>query len=355
MRNFIKLKKKFSKVILTVATVAILSAAGGGAAAYKAETLIPMGNAVGINLMSDGIMVIGVPEILADGVTESPAYGAGLTAGDIITRIGKQAVTSKEEMKTAIDGLDGSAVDLTVKRGNNVMEFSLTPHKSEDGHCELGLWMRDGVAGIGTMTFYDPDTGIFGALGHSVNDVESGALIPLRTGTVTRSVVTDVVQGKAGLPGQLHGTFNMDNILGTLTANSSCGIFGKMSENDMLKGKKTMPAANDGEIKTGPAVILSNVSGTDVKEYDVEITRLYTGAEAIGRSMMLRVTDEDLIAQTGGIVQGMSGSPIIQDGKIIGAVTHVLVNDPTRGYGISIGKMLEMIDETQLKSNDNAA
>ena len=167
--------------------------------------------------------------------------------------------------------------------------------------------------------------------------------------------MTDVVQGKAGLPGQLHGTFNMDSILGTLTANSSCGIFGKMSENDMLKGKKPMPAASDSEIKTGPATILSNVSGTDVKEYDVEITRLYTGAEAVGRSMMLHITDEDLIAQTGGIVQGMSGSPIIQDGKIIGAVTHVLVNDPTRGYGISIGKMLEMIDETKMKSDDKAA
>jgi stage IV sporulation protein B len=213
--------------------------------------------------------------------------------------------------------------------------------------------MRDGIAGIGTLTFYDPETGIFGALGHAVNDNETGVIIPLRAGSVTRSYVTDVIQGKAGMPGQLHGTFNSDNILGSLTMNSACGIFGTMGKNDLMAGKKSLPIAGFSELKTGPATILSNVSGTEVKEYKVEITRLYTGAESIGRSMMISVRDPQLISQTGGIVQGMSGSPILQNGKLVGAVTHVLINDPTRGYGISIENMLNTI--TNDSSNKKAA
>ena len=209
MRKFLKIKKTFIKTFTALITLSVLCTAGGGALAYSAETLIPLGNAVGINMLSDGVMVVGVPEILADGVSASPARSAGITAGDIITKIGKTPIASGEDMKAAIAELDGAQVTITLTRGGSVMDFKITPHQAEDGQWELGLWMRDGVAGIGTMTFYDPATGIFGALGHSVNDIETGILIPMRSGTVTSSVVTDVVQGKAGLPGQLHGTFNM--------------------------------------------------------------------------------------------------------------------------------------------------
>lgn len=314
-----------------------------GLAAYEGKLLIPMGNAVGINLQSEGVMIVGIPEILADGTSTSPARNAGLTTGDIITQIGTQQVSTNEDLKSAIDKLDGSPVAVKVTRGTNVLQLKVTPHIAENGRCELGLWMRDGIAGIGTLTFYDPETGVFGALGHAVNDNETGVIIPLRTGSVSQSYVTDVVQGKAGMPGQLHGTFHADRILGSLTKNSSCGIFGTMGKNDILLGKTALPVADFSETKTGPATILSNVSGSEVKEYEVEITRIYTGAESVGRSMMISVKDADLIAQTGGIVQGMSGSPIIQNGKIVGAVTHVLINDPTRGYGISIENMLDTI------------
>jgi stage IV sporulation protein B len=344
-----KIRKKIGKICISLLTLTVLTAAGGGALAY-AEALIPLGNAVGINILSEGVMVVGVPEILADGKSVSPARSAGLEAGDIITKIGTRTISSGDDMKLAIAGLDGTQVPVTVMRDGSVLKLMVTPHKTADGRCELGIWMRDGVSGIGTMTFYDPETGTFGALGHSVNDIETGIRIPMRSGTVSSSVVTDVAQGKAGLPGQLHGTFNTEGVLGNLTVNSPCGIFGKMGQNKLLKGKTPMPVADDSEIKTGPAYILSNVSGTDVKEYDVEITRLYTGDEAIGRSMMLRVTDPGLIAQTGGIVQGMSGSPIIQNGKIVGAVTHVLGNDPTRGYGVSIRNMLDIMDNAENKA-----
>ena len=322
-----------------------------GLAAYEGKSLIPMGNAVGINLQSEGVMIVGVPEILADGVSASPARDAGLSAGDIITQIGAHRVSKSEDLKSAIEKLDGTPIPVKVTRGDSVLQLRLTPHKAPDGHCELGLWMRDGIAGIGTLTFYDPETGAFGALGHAVNDMETGMIIPLREGTIMHSVVTDVVQGKAGIPGQLRGSFSVDKVLGRLTINAPSGIFGKMEPGELVRGKSPLPVAGTAEIRTGPAVILSNVSGSDVKEYKVEITRVYTGSEAVGRSMMISVTDTALLEQTGGIVQGMSGSPIIQNGKLIGAVTHVLVNDPTRGYGIAIENMLDAVsDQLQKKA-----
>ncbi|UOO37146.1 SpoIVB peptidase [Oscillospiraceae bacterium CM] len=328
-------KKLFSGFLLL--TVLAFSCPGTLAAG---KALIPMGNAVGISLSSDGVMVVGVPETMPDGVTASPARDAGVAVGDIITQIGSQHVSSNDDLKAAIKMLDGSPVAMTVLRGGKTMSLKMTPHKSNDGACELGLWLRDGIAGIGTLTFYDPETHLFGALGHAVNDAETGVLIPLRTGQIMRSSVTDVILGKAGMPGQLHGTFNTESVLGTLMKNSTSGIFGTLDNEDLIAGKTAVPIAKTSEIKTGPAKILSNVSGTDVVSYDVEITRVYTGTEAVGRTMMITVTDKRLIEKTGGIVQGMSGSPILQDGKLIGAVTHVLVNDPTKGYGIDIENML---------------
>ncbi len=336
------LKKKAGAILIAAVLAASLAP---GAAAYNADTLVPVGSTVGINLQSEGVIIVGVPDVLADGASVSPARDAGLAAGDIITRVGTSPISSGDDLRAALGSLDGSPVSVTVKRGERAVKLTVTPHKNAEGECELGLFMRDGVAGIGTVTFIDPKTGVFGALGHSVNDAETGMIIPLRTGSISRSVVTDVILGKAGMPGQLHGTYSFDTVLGALTNNTSGGIFGTMADGEKLGGKKALPVASDAEIKTGPAVILSNVSGADVREYDVEITRLYSGAEAVGRSMMLCVTDPELIEHTGGIVQGMSGSPIIQNGKIIGAVTHVLINDPTRGYGISIEKMLGMIDD----------
>jgi len=342
------LKKYITAVFL--ASVLFLGASTG-LAAYEGKQLIPMGNAVGINIRSEGVMIVGIPELLSDGQSPSPARTAGLSPGDIITRIGSHRISSTEDLKTAISKLDGSPVSVQVMRGGSVLSVKLTPHKNTEGRCELGLWMRDSIAGIGTLTFYDPDNGTFGALGHAVNDMETGVVIPLRDGTVVRTTVTDVVLGKAGAPGQLRGIFNIDSILGRLTDNSPSGIFGKMDLNELLRGKTLLPVAAASEIKTGPATILSNVSGTEVAEYKVEVIRVYTGSEAVGRSMMISVTDPVLLARTGGIVQGMSGSPIIQNGKIIGAVTHVLVNDPTRGYGISIESMLDAIaDKYQKKA-----
>jgi stage IV sporulation protein B len=324
---------------------ASLSAGVFGVAA-EAKELVPVGVAVGIRLESEGVMVVNVPGTCSDGVTPSPAQKSGLKTGDVITRIGKSPVTSGASLKDILKTLNGAPVALQITRGGETRQVTVTPHRTIDGSCTLGLLVRDGVTGIGTVTFYDPDTGMYGALGHSVSDGETGIPLPLRDGAISRASVTDVSKGQTGAPGQLHGAFNFDDKLGSIAVNSDCGIFGSFTAGD-LATRESLPVADESELHTGAATILTNVTGSDVREYDVEITRLYAGAEASGRNMLIAVKDPELIAITGGIVQGMSGSPILQDGKIVGAVTHVLINDPSRGYGVSIENMLKRSGATQ--------
>ena len=213
------------------------------------------------------------------------------------------------------------------------------PCASQEG-AALGLWVRDSIAGIGTLTFYDAETGIFGALGHGVNDSETGELLPLRSGAVMYSVVTDVTKGVSGTPGQLHGNFSFDEELGTVSENTDGGVFGVIMDGALTDGLTELETVSNDEIRTGDAVILANIDGDEVEEFAINIVRVYPNAQDSLRSMVIEITDGRLLDESGGIVQGMSGSPILQDGKLIGAVTHVLVNDPTRGYGISIEDML---------------
>ena len=213
----------------------------------------------------------------------------------------------------------------------------MTPVRSEDGRWQLGLWLREGVSGIGTVTYYDPETGQFGALGHGINDVESGDLLPFEGGSITEADVVDVVKGAPGSPGELCGQPDREQVLGELERNTGSGIFG-VAEFDAAGAP--VPVASPQEVRLGPASILTTVNGGGVAEYSVEISRIYRQPEE-HRFLMLTVTDPRLLEQTGGIVQGMSGSPILQDGKLIGAVTHVLLSDATRGYGIGIQDMLD--------------
>ena len=337
-------------IISFAACLALAAALSPAASATGAETrLIPLGGTVGISLSSEGVIVVGIQEKTKDGTAESPAKAAGIKTGDIVKYIGPMQIEAKDDLKEILSRLDGSPVPVEVLRDGQPLTMSLTPHRHEDGAYELGLWLRDGIAGIGTLTFYDPKSGLFGALGHSINDAESGTPVPLKNGVIVRSSVTGVTKGKAGTPGQLNGSFDFDDVLGSVTANTGSGIFGYMNEN-IAESRGPLPVASVGEIRTGPATILANVSGGDVKEYGIEISRVYSGAEGTDRSMMITVTDQRLIGKTSGIVQGMSGSPIIQNGKLVGAVTHVLINDPERGYGISAERMLQTALENTRKN-----
>ena len=218
---------------------------------------------------------------------------------------------------------------------------SVSPEQNEEGAYCIGAWIRDSMAGIGTMTYYDPDTGAFGALGHGITDTDTALLMPFASGSILPSTVKAVKKGASGAAGELRGDFDLTRDLGTLSANTASGVFGTVEESDFTESLTgALPVAKASEVRTGPAVILSNVEGDHVAEYDVEILQIVEGS-ADGRDLVISVTDPELIAATGGIVQGMSGSPILQNGKFVGAVTHVLLNDPTKGYGILMETMLK--------------
>lgn len=321
----------------------ILGSAGGGAMAASAvRTVIPIGRAVGIKLFSDGVLVVGLSDISTDTGKAAPAKACGLKEGDIITHINSEEVDTIEQVQSVLSTLEDEQISLRCLRGDKQIQMTTQVVKcSGDGTYKLGAWIRDSMAGIGTMTFYDPESGTFGALGHGINDSDTAVLMPLQAGGIMKASVTDVTKGEKGAPGALQGAFDGGADIGTLWANTGAGVFGTLSDQSFVKGTEPMEIASPAQIKLGKATILSAVSGEGTEEYTVEITKICLSEDNDLRDMMLTVTDPRLLERTGGIVQGMSGSPILQNGRIVGAVTHVLVNDPTRGYGIFIENMLD--------------
>ncbi len=312
------------------------SAAEGG------DTMVvPLGRAVGIKLFSDGVIVVGMSDIATQTGAVNPARECGLKEGDIITHINSEEVDTIEEVREVLQDLEGEPMSIRALRGEKQVQMTAQAVQcSADGSYKLGAWIRDSMAGIGTMTFYDPATGRFGALGHGVSDTDTALLMPLEEGSILYAEVADVQKGESGTPGQLQGTFQVSRDLGRLSANTGCGIFGILDDLDMTSGLSAVPVASRDEVVTGEATILSNIDGDEVKEYTIEITKIFTESATDSRDFMIKVTDPVLLDATGGIVQGQSGSPILQNGKLIGAVTHVLVGDPTSGYAISAQRML---------------
>ena len=305
------------------------------AAPLAADRLVPVGHTIGIKLFAEGVVVIGLAEVETGSGVLTPGADCGLRVGDVIEAANGKSVESSEQFAALLQC--GGRVDLDVSRDGRDLTLAAEPVLGTDGTWRLGAWIRDSMAGIGTVTFYDPATGSFGALGHGVTDTDTGLLMPLGDGSVMRASVKAVKRGSAGDPGELKGSFDLAHDLGGLYANTERGVFGAMEDCPLTEGD-SLPVAKAGEVRTGPAEILSNVSGDCVETYSIEIIRVLDSSGV--QNLLLQVTDERLIAQTGGIVQGMSGSPIIQNGRIVGAVTHVMVNEPTKGYGILIENML---------------
>jgi len=323
--------------LLFALAVSLLPARAMTASAAQPRELVPVGKAVGVKLFADGVLVVG----LSDGKeTASPAKQSGLKEGDLILTMNDVTIGSTEHLQTLLAENGDKETVLGIRRGSRLLTLRVTPAQGADGVYRLGAWIRDSMAGIGTVTFYDPQTGAFAALGHGITDVDTGALMPLSRGAVMAASVKAVRRGASGSPGELRGDFDLKHDLGTLYANTECGIFGILPESSQLGAfGEAIPVAQRADVHTGKAAILANCEGDAVCAYEIEIEKLY-GGSAPTRNLMLRVTDPELIALTGGIVQGMSGSPIVQDGKLVGAVTHVLVDDPQRGYGILIENML---------------
>lgn len=326
----------FSLLLASVAFAPNDAAALSLSAKEQPRTLVAVGRAVGIKLFSEGVMVVGLAEGLEGGL--SPAAQAGLAEGDRIHAINGEEIRSTEDVQELLRTFEGEELTLGVFREDKALTLTLSPERSGES-CRMGAWIRDSMAGIGTMTYYDPQSGTFGALGHSINDVDTGLLMPLADGAVMRAEVTAVRRGEVSDPGELRGEFDLTEDLGTLYDNNECGVFGTLPPCDYVSGEE-LPVAHAYEVQEGKAEILANVSGTDTQRYEIEISRIYPFSGNT-RNMLLRVTDERLLAATGGIVQGMSGSPIVQNGKLIGAVTHVLIDHPEQGYGIFIENMLD--------------
>lgn len=318
------------------------------------KLLVPCGTPFGIKLFTNGVMVVGVADIESAGKMINPAAVAGVKVGDIITEVNGKAVTQNSQVAKLIESSAGAPVELFIKRNEETLTATLTPILSDvDGSYKGGLWVRDSTAGIGTVTFYDPSNGAFGGLGHGICDVDTNELMPLRNGDVVSVTISGIVKGQKGRAGELRGYFNNDFPVGQLQANSEGGVYGTLNSSPV--STEAIPLAVKQEVKTGAAQIYTTVDGTTPRPYGIEIESINYQDGTKTKNLVVKVTDPDLLSKTGGIVQGMSGSPIVQNGKLVGAVTHVFVNDPTRGYGILAENMLEISEKTSLESTEKAS
>ena len=277
--------------------------------------VIPCGTPFGVKIFTQGVVVVGMSDLKSNGKTVNPARSAGLKIGDVITSINGIQVNTNEEVAAIIEKSGGVPLSLSVLRSNMSFEVQITPVKADDGvSYKAGLWVRDSSAGIGTLTFYNPEEHSFAGLGHGICDIDTGDLMPLLSGDIVSANISGIVKGEKGTPAELRGYFSNNNAIGNLSANIQTGVYG---------------------------TILTTIQGNEPQYYDIEIESVNYNEDVPTKNMIVKITDPELLEKTGGIVQGMSGSPIIQNGMLVGAVTHVFVNEPEKGYGIFAENMLE--------------
>lgn len=312
--------------------------------------VIPGGNSIGVRLSSEGVLVVGYSDVIVNNEKlESPAKKAGIEIGDVIIEANNEKIENSKSLINSVRKCKDGKLQLSIKRNKNLMTKEVNLIEEKNQGYKIGLWVRDSTAGVGTMTFYDKESGRFAALGHPVTDSDTNEPFVVKEGDLLKSSIISVRKGEKGSPGELKGIFqDEDNPIGKINKNTQCGIFGEGTKScNKILNRKPMEVGFRDEIETGKATILTTVDENEPKEYSIEILKLFDQEEPGPKSMVIKVTDEELLSKTGGIVQGMSGSPIIQNGKIIGAVTHVLINKPDIGYGIYIDWMLEDIKETK--------
>lgn len=303
------------------------------------QQVIPLGIAFGVKLYTDGVIVVDITDFVHDGTVQNPAYSAGVREGDIILSYNGVKIKSNEELMAQVKICNGGAQKAVILRNNLEFEVDITPLKDDtDGNYRIGLWVRDSTAGIGMLTYYDKNNNILAGLGHSISDNDTGLIMPVSTGELVRADIEGVVKGVSGTPGELLGSFDEQSIIGVLNSNSVTGLTATCVT-DEFSQLESYPIALKDEITTGKAEIISCVDGREGKRYEIEIVKVNNNLQET-KNMVIKITDPELLDKTGGIVQGMSGSPIIQNGKIIGAVTHVLVSEPQKGYAIFIENMI---------------
>lgn len=309
--------------------------------------VVPSGAAVGVRINTDGVMVLGTGIVKASTGEELEPAKNVLKAGDLILALNGTPIVDKKELTQAIEGSGGEDILFRIRRGAETLEATLTPVLSEDNDSyKLGIWVRDSTQGIGTVTYYDPQSKRFAALGHGILDVDTKKLMTIKDGQIMHSSITSAREGKKGVPGELLGDIDKNQNLGEIRSNTTFGVYGYLNDEGLTALENTpMKIALQTEVVEGEAYILTTVNGDTPKKYKVQIESINKYSNDDSKGMIVRITDPLLLAKTNGIVQGMSGSPIIQNDKLVGAVTHVFVQEPTKGYGIFIENMLKSEEE----------
>ena len=276
-----------------------------------------------------------------------PYENSGIEQGDMIVAVNNKEVSTTEELIEEVNKSNGNSVKIKYLKNNETQETSITPVKSKDNY-KIGLWVRDAAAGVGTLTFYEPSTNSFMALGHGISDIDTEKIVEISNGELITANIISIKKGEKGNPGEIKGTIDCGNKIGEISKNTNLGVYGNVTNKNYLDidYSNELEVAARNEIKEGKAQIICQLDNDGKKEYDIEIKKIYTTNNEDNKSMLIKVTDENLLNKTGGIIQGMSGAPIIQNGKFIGAVTNVLVNDPTQGYAVFADMMIKQMRTT---------
>lgn len=307
--------------------------------------VIPMGNAIGMKLYTDGVLVVGMSEIEG----KKPYENSGIKEGDRIVQIDKKAIDNTEDLMEAVNKCSEKEISVKYIRDNTTITTSIKPIKNSGNQYKIGLWVRDAAAGVGTLTFYEPSSGMFGTLGHGILDVDTSELIKIANGELVTTNILNITKGKKGDPGEIRGTIESGHTIGNIDKNTSFGVFGTLNKTPYIniQNNDEIEVALREEIKIEDAQIICELENGKREKYNIKIQKVFLNNNKDNKSMLIKITDEKLLEKTGGIIQGMSGAPIIQNGKFIGAVTHVLVNDPTIGYGVFADIMIKQMREVK--------
>ncbi|MFR1972848.1 MAG: SpoIVB peptidase [Clostridia bacterium] len=305
--------------------------------------VVPLGNAIGMKLYTKGVLVVGMSQIETDkNEKKKPYENSGIEQGDTILEINNNIVGNTEELIKEVENSKGNTINIKYLRDDKTMQTDITPVKSKNTY-KIGLWVRDAAAGVGTLTFYEPSTNLFMALGHGISDIDTEEIVNIANGELVTANIVSITKGRKGYPGEIRGTIDEGKTIGTIYKNTNFGVYGMVKNKNYLEADLTqeMEVAPRNEIKEGKAQIICQLENSAKKKYDIEIEKVYINNNQNNKSMLIKITDKELLEKTGGIIQGMSGAPIIQEGKFVGAVTNVLVNDPTQGYGVFADIMIK--------------
>lgn len=307
-------------------------------------TVIPLGKTIGMKLYTEGVLVVGMSEIEG----KKPYQNSGIEAGDRIIEVNNKKISTSDELTQCVNTCNGKNIEIKyINNKDEIVQAEIEPAKTSNNEYKIGLWVRDAAAGVGTITFYEPSTGSFASLGHGINDVDTYELIDIANGELVTAKILDIVKGKNGIPGEIRGNIDNSIKIGNISKNTDFGVYGNITNTNALNldNSQEMEVADRNEINTGKAYILCELDNGEPEKYEIEIQKIFKENNQDNKSMLIKITDARLIEKTGGIIQGMSGAPIIQNNKFIGAVTHVLVNDSKMGYGVFADLMIKQLKE----------